>query len=68
MFYAVNFKMASSEESLLEAVVQIDPKKFTDTERDLILQVVARDEEIRRQEKSRIEYVFAYTILVFMNY
>lgn len=37
-----------------DPVVNIDKKKFTDTERNLILKVVARDEDIRRQEKNRI--------------
>lgn len=38
-----------------EPVVEINKDKFTDQERELILQVVARDEDILRQEKSRIE-------------
>lgn len=45
----------SSEENLDDAVVQIDAQRFTDTEREIILQVVARDEDIRLQEKTRIE-------------
>ena len=39
-----------------EPVVEINKDKFTDQERELILQVVARDEDILRQEKSRIEW------------
>ena len=38
-----------------ENVVEIDKDKYTDQERELILQVVARDEDVLRQEKSRIE-------------
>lgn len=39
----------------LEPVVDIDAYEFTDTERQLILNVIARDEDVRVQEKSRIE-------------
>ena len=38
-----------------ENVIEINKDEFTDQERELILQVVARDEDILRQEKSRIE-------------
>ncbi|XP_057306004.1 uncharacterized protein LOC130644420 isoform X4 [Hydractinia symbiolongicarpus] len=41
----------------LEPVVDIDAYEFTDTERQLILKVIARDEDIRVQEKSRIEHL-----------
>lgn len=41
----------------LEPVVDIDAYEFTDTERQLILNVIARDEDVRVQEKSRIEWV-----------
>lgn len=43
-----------------DPVVNIDKKRFTDTERNLILQVVARDEDIRRQERNRIRYIAIY--------
>ena len=35
----------------------IDVKKFTDTEKEIILKVVARDEELRIQEKNRLQWV-----------
>ena len=47
-----------------EPVVEINKDKFTDQERELILQVVARDEDILRQEKSRIEWGYIIFFLI----
>ena len=44
-----------SPDSEFEEAVRINTENFTDTEKEIILQVVARDEQIRIQEKSRIE-------------
>ena len=38
-----------------DPVVDIDAGKFTEAEKNILLKVVARDEEIRIQEKSKIE-------------
>uniref|UniRef100_A0A7M5UU22 Uncharacterized protein n=1 Tax=Clytia hemisphaerica TaxID=252671 RepID=A0A7M5UU22_9CNID len=40
-----------------EPVIEINKDEFTDQERRLILEVVARDEDVLRQEKSRIEHL-----------
>lgn len=46
--------------------IYIDVNYLTESERDTVLQVLSRDEELRRQEKRRIGLVH-YVLLKFLH-
>lgn len=48
---------ATKQRLKMSQEIYIDVNYLTESERDIVLQVLARDEELRRQEKRRIRFV-----------